>query len=71
MQSKSIVGVNMLKIADNKPEVLKHCLNAVVELYKLGKLKTENGGDYQHTALSEAHDLLESGKSIGKIAIYW
>ncbi|HNS41960.1 MAG TPA: zinc-binding dehydrogenase [Taishania sp.] len=71
MQSKSIIGVNMLKIADNKPEVLKHCLNAVVELYKLGKIKTENGGDYQHTALSEAHDLLESGKSIGKIAIYW
>jgi NADPH:quinone reductase-like Zn-dependent oxidoreductase len=28
MRSKSVLGVNMLKIADNRPKVLQHCLLA-------------------------------------------
>lgn len=71
MQSKSMIGVNMLKIADTKPKVLKHCLNEVVKLYQSGKLSIENGGDFQSAELNKAHDLLESGKSIGKLAIHW
>lgn len=71
MQSKSMIGINMLKIADTKPKVLKHCLNEVVKLYQSGKLSLENGGDFQFTELNKAHDLLESGKSIGKIAVHW
>lgn len=71
MNSRSIIGVNMLKIADEKPMVLKACLHAIVELYQQGKLKTFVGGKYVHTELANAHTFLESGRSTGKIAVFW
>lgn len=71
MQSKSMIGVNMLKIADAKPGVLKHCMSEVVSMYRAGKISTENGGDFSYTDMNKAHQLLESGKSIGKIAVHW
>jgi len=71
MQSKNILGVNMLKIADNKPKVLEACLNEVVQLYKQSKLKPQVGGVYDSSQLAEAHAALESGKTTGKLAIIW
>lgn len=69
MRSKNILGVNMLKIADNKPEVLKHCLHEVVKLYQSGALKPQSGGMYSEDQLAEAHAMLESGNSTGKIGV--
>lgn len=71
MKSKSIIGVNMLKIADSKPEILKECLNGIVALAKSGAVLPQVGGVFQADALGDAHALLESGKSTGKIAIVW
>ncbi len=71
MKSKNVLGVNMLKIADNKPAVLEVCLKKVVELYHEGKLKPQVGGSFSHDQLSQAHDLLESGNSTGKLSVYW
>lgn len=71
MQSKSLIGVNMLKIADSKPLVLQFCMQEVIRLYLDGKLKTENGGNFNYIEMNQAHTLLESGKSIGKIAVCW
>lgn len=71
MKSKSIIGVNMLKIADSKPEILKECLNGIVELAKNGVVLPQVGGIFQADALGDAHALLESGKSTGKIAVIW
>jgi NADPH2:quinone reductase len=71
MRSKNILGVNMLKIADNKPEVLEHCLKEVVALYTNGKLAPQVGGKYKADALPEAHAALESGKTTGKLSVFW
>lgn len=71
MRSKNILGVNMLKIADNKPEVLTTCLREVVKLTLEGKLIPQVGASFPADKIAEAHDLLESGKSTGKIAVYW
>lgn len=71
MRSKSILGVNMLKIADNKPKVLEHCLKAVVDLYTEGKIKPQIGGSYTSGQMAEAHTALESGKTTGKLGIIW
>ena len=71
MRSKNILGVNMLKIADNKPKVLEHCLKAVVELYAQGKIKPQIGGEYTSKNLIEAHSALESGKTTGKLSVVW
>lgn len=71
MRSKSILGVNMLKIADNKPKVLEHCLQAVVKLYSEGKIKPQVGGSYTSDQMAEAHTALESGKTTGKLGVIW
>ena len=71
MRSKNVLGVNMLKIADNKPEVMAHCLNDVVDLYRQGILKPQSGGMYKSDQLAEAHAALESGKTTGKLGVYW
>lgn len=71
MLSKSVLGVNMLKIADNKPQILADCLKSVVELYKDGQLTPQVGGKFPKNQLPEAHKFLESGKSTGKISVFW
>ena len=71
MRSKNILGVNMLKIADNKPKVLEHCLHAVVKLHAEGKIKPQVGGSYTSEQMAEAHTALESGKTTGKLGVIW
>ncbi len=71
MRSKNILGVNMLKIADNKPKVLEHCLRDVVELYQKGIIKPQVGGRYMNGNVQDAHNDLESGNTTGKLAVFW
>jgi NADPH2:quinone reductase len=71
MRSKNILGVNMLKLADHRPIVLKHCLEDVVALYMKGELKPQVGGVYSVDQLAEAHAALEGGKTTGKLTVKW
>ena len=71
MTSQSILGVNMLNIADEKPKVLQHCLEEVVKLYLDKKIKPFVGGEYKAEELVKAHSDLESGMTRGKLAIIW
>lgn len=71
MLSKNILGVNMLKIADNRPLILESCLNDVVKLFKAGGLQVISGAVFNHQEIALAHQLLESGKSTGKITVKW
>lgn len=71
MNSKSLIGVNMLRIADNKPLVIQHCLQKVVELTEQGILKPTIGGKYPIAQLVEAQEHLEFRKSIGKLVVSW
>ena len=71
MQSKSIIGINMLKVADHRPDVLKNCLTEVYKLYQSGVLIPVKGGVFRDDELAKAHTLLESGKSTGKISVHW
>lgn len=71
MTSKSIIGINMLKIADQKPEVLSYCLKEVLELFNNGIITPQIGGEFSVNNINEAHLLLESGNSSGKITVKW
>ena len=71
MGSKNILGVNMLKIADDKPEVLADCLAKVVELHSAGSIVPQIGGSFPVGEIAKAHDDLEIGKTTGKIVIHW
>lgn len=68
-QSKGIIGVNMLRIADNRPLVIKRCLENVVRLTAEGILNPVVGGRYKMEEIAEAHEFLQSRKSKGKISI--
>jgi NADPH2:quinone reductase len=69
--SKSISGVNMLQIADNKPFLLKHAIEQVAQLAKDGKIDPHVGGLFPASQLNEAHTALETRKTMGKIGITW
>jgi len=71
MKSQSFIGVNMLRIADNNPKLMTICINGVQELYERGVLKPQVGASYSQSELAQAHAFLESGKSVGKIAVIW
>jgi NADPH2:quinone reductase len=69
--SRSLLGINMLRIADNRPEILGRCINSVVALTAKGELNPVVGKTFPHTQLAEAHEYLASRQSIGKVAILW
>lgn len=69
--ANSIIGINMLKVADQKPKVLQHCLKEVVKLAKEGHLEPQVGGEFPANKISAAHKLLASGESTGKIVLEW
>ena len=69
--SKGIIGMNMLKIAEKKPEKIAKVMQKVIQLYEEGILKPHVGGEYPIDRLVEAHKFLESRKSMGKIVVKW
>lgn len=71
MPSKALIGINMLSLADAKPEVVERCMKGVFELYQKGLFKKIEGKTLPISELSNAHQMLEDGKTVGKIAIEW
>ena len=69
--SKALIGVNMLRIADNKPEIIQRCLAAVVQLNKDGVFTPTLGKVFEVADIGAAHDFLEKRKSIGKVVVQW
>ena len=71
MPSKSIIGINMLAIADSQPAIIERCLSAVMKLYKAGIFKPEIAKVLNANKIAEAHNFLETRKSIGKVVVQW
>lgn len=71
MPSKSIIGINMLAIADNKPEVIARCMRGVYDLYQRGIISKIEGHTFKISELNKAHEQLEYGQTIGKCAVEW
>lgn len=71
-KSSGLIGVNMLSVGDVKPEVISYCMKEVIKLIKENpSIKPISGGEFSVEKITEAHDLLASRKSIGKIGIKW
>lgn len=71
LKSQSVMGVNMLKVGDARPEAVKHCMQEVVKLTEQGVLKPHVGKMFLATEIAQAHDYLESRASTGKVAVNW
>lgn len=71
IQSRSINGLNMLRVADHRPDIMQYCMESVVKLYQEGKIKPVRGGIFDSDKIAEAHTYVQSRNSKGKVAVKW
>ena len=71
MASRSMIGINMLRVADEQPLVIQRCLNAVVKLTEAGVFAPSIGKVFNVAEIAAAHDYLEQRKSVGKVVVKW
>jgi NADPH:quinone reductase-like Zn-dependent oxidoreductase len=70
-QARGLIGVYLLKIGDERPDKVERVMKQVVEMTRKEILHPYVGGEYPIDQLAEAHQFLESRKSMGKIVIKW
>lgn len=71
MSSKSLVAVNMLRIADHKPQLFDRIFSGVIDYVEKGIIKPTLAKKFHVNDIAEAHEYLESRQSIGKVVIEW
>lgn len=71
MRSRSVIGVNMLRIGQSRPEYLQQCMHEVYEAYQGGILKPTIDSVHPAENIAEAHERLEKRKTIGKVVVKW
>lgn len=69
--SKGMIGVNMLTVAENQPAKIGSDMKEVVDWYNQGIVKPFVGGEFMVDQIAEAHQFLQSRKSKGKIVVLW
>ncbi len=69
--SRSLLGVNMLRIADGRPDTLGRVLRAVAERVIAGDLRPTVGGRFGVDRIADAHEFLAGRGSTGKIVVNW
>lgn len=71
MKSQGIIGLNLLHLANTKPDWLHDVMHKVVQEYKNGTFKPVIDSVHPYTHLAEAHTKLESRKTVGKVVVEW
>ncbi|MBK7752632.1 MAG: zinc-binding dehydrogenase [Flavobacteriales bacterium] len=71
MKSRSVIGINMLKIADHRPLLAAECLHGAVQAAEQGILRPHVHAVLPATRLGDAHAMLVSGTTLGKVALQW
>lgn len=71
MNTRSILGVNMLKLADERPDILNYCLDEVVKLYDQNILKPHVSKVFDAKDVFDAQQFMEKRSSIGKVVLKW
>lgn len=71
MKTQGVIGVNMLQVGDEKPEVLKRCMENVVQLTKEGIFHPKTTRIFSPQEVAEAHRIMSEGKTTGKIGVKW
>ena len=70
-KSQSLLGINMLKIADHRPDIIAEEFKQVARLYDEGILKPHISQVFSQNELAQAHTWMENRKSIGKGVVRW
>jgi len=71
MASKSIIGVNMLHVSDERPLLLKKSMDEVCKLAESGVFMPLSGKIFRVSEIAEAHKFMESRASVAKVVLAW
>ncbi len=71
LNSQSIIGVNLLKIAEDKPKIIENSLNKLINLVIQDKITPSAKHCFNYKEISQAHNGLENGLFTGKSYINW
>lgn len=71
MKSKSILGINMLRIAEDHPDIIASCLAGLLEEQRQTGLRAHVHATYPANALPDALIALGSGGTAGKVVVSW
>ena len=71
VRSKSLIGLNLLGLGDERPELVGRALKASVDLAARGVLVPIVDRTFAARAVGEAHAHVESRRSVGKVVLTW
>ena len=70
-QSKGMIGLNLLEIAGDRPEVITRAMRETVALQERGELTPLVDRAFPAELVAEAHAHVESRRSMGKVVLLW
>jgi len=70
-ESKGVIGVNMYHVSQTRPDVLRECFVSLMDVVMKGEVRPILGKAFPARDIADAHELLGSGKSVGKVALTW
>jgi len=65
----SFCGVNMKRVADERPDIIAECLQQIKSLFYKGNLRTFVSHVYDWSDINQAHADIESRKTKGKLVV--
>jgi len=68
VDNKSVMGFNLSFFADEK-EVVSELFDQICKWLEAGLLKSPNVAVFDMNNISDAHTLIQSGSSVGKIVV--
>ena len=71
VRSKGIIGLNLLALSDERPELVARALAEAVDLARRGTLVPIVDREFPAAAVGEAHAYVESRRSTGKVVLRW
>lgn len=71
MKSKSLIGVNMLRMSERDPALVSECTRHMASAVSEGWLKPRVHHVHERTELPQAITALGSGSTLGKVVVRW
>jgi NADPH2:quinone reductase len=71
MRSRSLLGVNMLHLADRRPDLIAECLAGITEAQRTGVVAPHVHDLFPAADLPKAISALASGNTMGKVCVRW
>jgi len=68
-QSKGFFGVNLKAVVDNRPDILQRVMRDLYDRFRKGELKPLLKKEMDWNNISDAFELLENRKAVGKIVM--